>query len=62
MIVQARRNGHFATMGKVEALGEEFAAMGIEDDHEADFQLLKRRGGKFGLDVTGSQTPGVLVR
>ncbi len=61
MIIQAGGNGHFATVGQVEALGEEFAAVGVDDDHEADFQLLKRGGGELCLDVTRAQALGEFV-
>ena len=48
-------------MGQVEALGEKFAAVGVEDDDEADFQFLKRRRWELGLDVTGTQALGKFV-
>ena len=37
VIIEARGNGHFATVGQVEASGEKFAAVGVEDDDETDF-------------------------
>ena len=61
MIVQTGRNGNFAAMGQVEALGEKFAALRVKDDDEADFQLLKRRGGEFSLDVARPLTPGEFI-
>ena len=61
VIIQARGNGHFAAVRQVEAPGEEFAAVGIENDHEADFQLLKRWGGEFGLDITRPLAAGEFV-
>src|SRR5271156_1373971 len=62
VIVQARRYGEFTAFGQIEAAREKFAAAGVEDDYEADLQLLKRGGGELGFDVARTEALGVFVR